>query len=104
MRLEARADADFYEGSYRMRQCQCPATPSRWLRQAGQAATDLSDWVRNVVKISDPNKPFYSHGHTAISYLSNTRGPDGSPVVKEDVDRYLTGHARNGAHAGYGKQ
>jgi hypothetical protein len=24
--------------------------------------------------------------------------------VKEDVERYLTGHARKGAHAGYGKQ
>ena len=73
-------------------------------RRAGQAATDLSDWLRNVVKITDPNKPFYSHRHTAISYLRNTRLPDGSPAVKEDVERYLTGHARQGAHAGYGKQ
>ncbi len=46
----------------------------------------------------------YSHRHTAISYLRNTRLPDGSPAVKEDVERYLTGHARKGAHAGYGKQ
>jgi integrase len=73
-------------------------------RRAGQASTDLSEWLRNVVKITDPNKPFYSHRHTAISYLRNTRGPDGSPAVKEDVERYLTGHARKGAHAGYGKQ
>jgi hypothetical protein len=48
--------------------------------------------------------PFYSHRHTAISYLRNTRLPDGSPAVNEDVERYLTGHARKGAHAGYGKQ
>ena len=46
----------------------------------------------------------YSHRHTAVSYLRNTRLPDGSPAVKEDVERYLTGHARNGAHSGYGKQ
>jgi hypothetical protein len=25
-------------------------------------------------------------------------------LVKDDVERYLTGHARKGAHAGYGKQ
>ena len=42
--------------------------------------------------------------HTATSYPRNTRLPNGSPAVKEDVERYLTGHARKGAHAGYGKQ
>jgi hypothetical protein len=30
--------------------------------------------------------------------------PDGSPAVKEDVKRYLLGHAGKGAHAGYRKQ
>jgi hypothetical protein len=35
----------------------------------------------NVVKITDPNKPFYSHRHTATSYLRNTRLPDGSPAT-----------------------
>ena len=59
---------------------------------------------RNVVEIGDPKKPFHSHRHTAISYLRNTVTPDGHPVVKEDVERYLTGHAGKGAHAGYGKQ
>jgi hypothetical protein len=54
-------------------------------RRAGQAATDLSDWLRNIVKITDPNKPFCSHRHTAISYLRNTRLPDGSRAVKEEV-------------------
>ena len=73
-------------------------------RRAGQASTDLSDWLRKVVKITDPAKVFYSHRHTAISYLRNTRLPDGSPAVKEDVERYLTGHGKNGAHAGYGKR
>jgi hypothetical protein len=73
-------------------------------KRAGQASTEISDWLRNVVKITDPNKPFYSHRHTAISYLRNTRLPDGSPAVKEDVEHYLTGHAKKGAHAGYGKQ
>ena len=37
-------------------------------------------------------------------FLRNTRLPDGSPAVKEDVERYLLGHAGKGAHAGYGKQ
>jgi len=58
----------------------------------------------NVVKITDPNKPFYSHRHTATSYLRNTRLPDGSPAVKEDIERYILGHAGKGAHAGYGKR
>jgi hypothetical protein len=40
-------------------------------------------WLRNVVKITDPNKPFYSHRHTATSYLRNTRLPDGSPPSKK---------------------
>jgi hypothetical protein len=57
-----------------------------------------------VSAMPDPNKPFYSHRHTATSYLRNTLLPDGFPAVKEDVERYLTGHARKGAHAGYGKQ
>jgi hypothetical protein len=36
--------------------------------------------------------------------VRNTRLPDGSPAVKEDVERYLTGHAGKDVHAGYGKQ
>jgi hypothetical protein len=66
--------------------------------------TECSIWLRNVVKITDPNKPFYSHRHTATSYLRNTRLPDGSPAVKEDIERYILGHAGKGAHAGYGKR
>jgi len=56
------------------------------------------------VPYTDPRKPFYSHRHTAISYWRNTMRLDGSPAVKEDIERYLSGHAGNGAHAGYGKQ
>jgi hypothetical protein len=40
----------------------------------------------------------------ATSYLRNIRLPDGSPAVKEDVERYILGHAGKGAHAGYGKR
>ena len=29
---------------------------------------------------------------------------DGSPAVKEDIERYILGHASKGAHAGYGKR
>ena len=56
----------------------------------------MLDLPRNVVKITDPNKPFYSHRHTATSYLRNTRLPDGSPAVKEDIERYILGHAGKG--------
>jgi integrase len=73
-------------------------------RRNGKVSKPLSDWLRNVVEITDPNKVFHSHRHTATSFLRNTFTPDGHPVVKEDVERYLTGHAGKGAHAGYGKQ
>ena len=56
-------------------------------KQASKGATECSIWLRNVVKITDPNKPFYSHRHTAISYLRNTRLPNGSTAVKEDIER-----------------
>jgi integrase len=48
-------------------------------RRSGQASSDISEWPRNVVKITDPNKTWYSHRHTATSYLRNTRLPDASP-------------------------
>jgi integrase len=73
-------------------------------RRNGKVSKPISKWLRNVVGIRDPNKPFHSHRHTATSFLRNTRLPDGSPAVKEDVERYLLGHAGKGAHAGYGKQ
>ena len=73
-------------------------------RRNGKVSKPLSDWLRNVVEITDPNKVFHSHRHTATSFLRNTSLPDGSPAVKEDVERYLLGHAGKGAHAGYGKQ
>jgi len=73
-------------------------------RRNGKISSPLSKWLRNVVEIRDPKKPFHSHRHTATSFLRNTLTPDGHPVVKEDVERYLTGHAGKGAHAGYGKQ
>ncbi len=74
-------------------------------KRASKVTTECSIWLRGVVKITDPNKPFYSHRHTATSYLRNTCLPDGSPAVKEDVERDNSlGHAGKGAHAGYGKQ
>jgi integrase len=72
-------------------------------RRAGTVTTELSEWLRREVGITDPRKPFYSHRHTATSYLRNTLGPDGTPVVKEDIERYILGHGRKGSHGGYGK-
>jgi len=51
-------------------------------RRSGQASTEISEWLRKVVKITDPAKSWYSHRHTATSYLRNTLGPDGTPKVK----------------------
>ena len=75
-----------------------------YCKRASKVTAECSTWLRNVVKITDPNKPFYSHRHTAASYLRNARLPDGSPAVKEDIERYILGHAGKGAHAGYGKR
>src|SRR5262249_6015030 len=46
-------------------------------KRASKVTTECSIWLRNVVKITDPNKPFYSHRHTVTSYLRNSRLPDG---------------------------
>jgi integrase len=73
-------------------------------RRNGKVSKPISKWLRKVVGITDPNKPFYSHRHTATSYLRNTLLPDGSPAVKEDVERYPLGHAGKDVHAGYGEQ
>ena len=35
-------------------------------KRASKVTTGCSIWLRNVVKITDPNKPFYSHRHTAM--------------------------------------
>ena len=70
-------------------------------RRAGKVTSPISKWLRNVVGITDPNKPFYSHRHTAVSY---TLTPEGHPAVKEDIERYLTGHAGKDVHARYGDQ
>jgi integrase len=76
-------------------------------RRSGQASTEISDWLRKAVKITEPDKSWYSQRHTATSYLRNTMGPDGTPKVKEDIEHYLLGHGRKGrkgAHGGYGKR
>lgn len=77
--------------------------PDTYGRRAGTITPELSRWLRNVVGIGDPRKPFYSHRHTATSYLRNTLSPNGTPMVKEDVERFIMGHAKKGSHSGYGK-
>jgi integrase len=73
-------------------------------RRNGMVSKPISKWLRNVGSITDPNKPFHSHRHTAVSYLRNTLTPEGHPAVKEDIERYLTGHAGKDVHARYGDQ
>jgi hypothetical protein len=53
-------------------------------KRASKVTTECSIWLRNVVKTTEPKKPFYSHRHTATSYLRNTRLP-----FKEDIERYI---------------
>jgi hypothetical protein len=48
---------------------------------------------------SDDDRPV-----SATSYLRNTLAPDGSPLVKDDIERYILGHSKKGSHAGYGRQ
>jgi hypothetical protein len=36
-------------------------------KRASKVTTECSIWLRHVVKLADPNKPFYSHWHTATS-------------------------------------
>jgi hypothetical protein len=68
-----------------------------WRRNTSRARS-----CRNPASTPSPTTP--ADRHTATSYLRNTRLPDGSPAVKEDVERYILGHAGKGAHAGYGKR
>jgi hypothetical protein len=72
--------------------------------RAGKVSKPISKWLRNVVGITDPNKPFHSHRHTAVSYLRSTLTPEGHPAVKEDIERNLTGHVGKDVHARYGDQ
>jgi integrase len=72
-------------------------------KRADYVSSECSLWLRGVVKITDPRKPFYSHRHTATSFLRNTLDEDGRPVVKDDLERYILGHGKKGAHGGYGK-
>jgi len=73
-------------------------------RRVGRITPELSLWLRNVVGIKDPRKPFYSHRHTATSFLRNTLGENGEPLVKESIERYILGHGKKGSHDGYGKR
>jgi hypothetical protein len=68
------------------------------------ASKELSYWLRKSSISPIRESRFNSHRHTAISYLRNTRPPDGSPAAKDDIERYLTGHAGSGTHAGYGER
>jgi integrase len=77
--------------------------PNHYGRRAGTVTKDLCDWLRNEVGIKDPRKVFYSHRHTATSFLRNTLDEDGRPLVKEDLERYILGHGKKGSHGGYGK-
>jgi len=79
-------------------------TPDYYGRRAGPITSALSDWLRNVVQIKDPRKPFYSHRHTATSFLRNSLNEQGEPLVKESIERYILGHGRKGSHDGYGKR
>ena len=77
------------------------ALPQRAARHLWQASQQGNDRVLDLAaQRRQDHRPeqtvFYSHRHTATSYLRNTRLPDGSPAVKEDIERYILGHAGKG--------
>jgi hypothetical protein len=67
-------------------------------KRAGQASKRTSEWLRNVVGITDPDKPFSGLRHLAITGLRVARKARGEIAVKPDIERYLT-RSRTGARS-----
>ncbi len=72
-------------------------------KRAGQASTLTSTWLREVVGIKDPDKPFYSLRHSGITDLRVARTASGEIAVKPDIERYLTAHGKKDEHGRYGE-
>jgi integrase len=72
-------------------------------KRAGQASNLTSTWLRDVVGIKDPDKPFYSLRHSGITDLRIARTPNGEIAVKPDIERYLTAHGKRDEHGRYGE-
>ena len=56
-----------------------------------------------AVRITDPNKPFYSLWHSGITDLRVARTGNGEIAVKPDIERYMTAHGKKNEHGGYGE-
>jgi len=63
-------------------------------KRATHASKITNKWLREVVGIVDPLKPFYSLGHSGITDLRTARTPNGEVAVKEKVEMYLTAHGK----------
>ncbi|HWX32618.1 MAG TPA: hypothetical protein VNZ53_34960 [Steroidobacteraceae bacterium] len=72
-------------------------------KRAGQASNRTGEWLRNVVGITDPDKPFYSLRHSGITDLRVARTASGEIAVKPDIERYLTAQGKKDEHGGYGE-
>lgn len=72
-------------------------------KRAGQASNLTSTWLRDVVKIKDPDKPFYSLRHSGITDLRIARTPNGEIAVKDRIELYLTAHGKRDEHGRYGE-
>jgi hypothetical protein len=72
-------------------------------KRAGQASKRTGEWLRNVVGITDPDKPFSGLRHSAITGLRVARTASGEIAVKRYA-RALSHRARQKGRArGYGK-
>jgi hypothetical protein len=72
-------------------------------KRATHASKITNKWLREVVGINDPTKPFYSLRHSGITDLRFARTANGEIAVKQNVEMYLTAHAKKDVHGGYGE-
>ena len=72
-------------------------------KRAGQASNLTSNWLRDVMGIEDPAKPFYSLRHSGITDLRIARTPNGEIAVKDRIELYLTAHGKRDEHGRYGE-
>jgi integrase len=72
-------------------------------KRATHASKITNKWLREVVGIDDPLKPFYSLRHSGITDLRTARTPNGEVAVKEKVEMYLTAHGKKDIHGNYGQ-
>jgi hypothetical protein len=73
-------------------------------KRVGHASNRTREWLRNVVGMTDPDKPFLQPtAHSGITDLRVARTASDEIAVKPDIERYLTAHGKTDEHGGYGE-